>query len=282
MSCTLSWSVPLQFGAGQKTSFEACESCRAIGSASTFRPAHCILPARQNLGKCGAAFGCPVTIEWIRKGRPWQRTSKPCWMCARFRVVKHSVTRSDGTPASVSYVVHPGSVAILPLVDADHLCLIRSRRLTVGQTLIEVPAGTREPGEPPAETARRELEEETGYRASKWEELTQFYASPGILSERMYVYLASDLTRRGAPPRDERGDRKPRAVMGRGPGDGRPRGDYRWEDNHCADCSMTGGEAAVPASERFGRTRRPDGIIGCGPGAARSAVDHAVENLFLF
>lgn len=119
----------------------------------------------------------------------------------RFRVVKQSVTRPDGTPASVSYVVHPGSVAILPLVDVDHLCLIRSRRLTVGQTLIEVPAGTREPGEPAEETARRELEEETGYSAAKWEELTQFYASPGILSERMYVYVASGLTA-GEPRRE--------------------------------------------------------------------------------
>jgi ADP-ribose pyrophosphatase len=119
----------------------------------------------------------------------------------RFQVVKHSVTRPDGTPASVSYVVHPGSVAILPLVDADHLCLIRSRRLTVGQTLVEVPAGTREPGEPPSETARRELEEETGYSAAKWEELTQFYASPGILSERMHIYVASELTA-GEPRRE--------------------------------------------------------------------------------
>ena len=113
---------------------------------------------------------------------------------SRFQVVKQTVTRPDGRTASVSYVVHPGSVAILPLIDDDHLCLIRSRRLTVGQTLIELPAGTREPGESPLETARRELEEETGYRAAKWEELVQFYASPGILSERMYVYVARDLT----------------------------------------------------------------------------------------
>lgn len=120
---------------------------------------------------------------------------------SRFRVVKQTVTRPDGRTASVSYVVHPGSVAILPLVDDNHLCLIRSRRLTVGQTLIEVPAGTREPGEPPLETARRELEEETGYRAAKWEELVQFYASPGILSERMHVYVASDLTP-GEPRRE--------------------------------------------------------------------------------
>jgi ADP-ribose pyrophosphatase len=119
----------------------------------------------------------------------------------RFQVVKHSVVRPDGQTASVSYVLHPGSVAILPLVDDDHLCLIRNRRLTVGKTIVEVPAGTREPGEPPLESARRELEEETGYRAAKWEELVQYYASPGILSERMYVYVASDLT--PGPPRRE-------------------------------------------------------------------------------
>jgi len=116
------------------------------------------------------------------------------WETTRFKVVKQTLTRPDGRSASVEYVVHPGSVAILPLVDDDHLCLIRSRRLTVGQTLIEVPAGTREPGENPLETARRELEEETGYRADHWEELVQFYASPGILSERMVVYVASRLT----------------------------------------------------------------------------------------
>ena len=119
----------------------------------------------------------------------------------RFQVVKQTVVRPDGRSASCQYVVHPGSVAILPLVDDDHLCLIRSRRLTVGQTLVEVPAGTREPGEKPLETARRELEEETGYRASKWEELVQFYASPGILSERMHIYVARDLTP-GEPRRE--------------------------------------------------------------------------------
>lgn len=119
----------------------------------------------------------------------------------RFKIVKHSVTRPDGQSASVSYLVHPGSVAILPLVDDSHLCLIRSRRLTVGQTLIEVPAGTREPGEDPLRTAQRELEEETGYRATTWEELVRFYASPGVLSERMYVYLARELS--PGPPRRE-------------------------------------------------------------------------------
>jgi ADP-ribose pyrophosphatase len=120
---------------------------------------------------------------------------------SRFKVVEQIVSRPDGGTASCKYVVHPGSVAVLPMVDAGHVCLIRSRRLTVGQTLIEVPAGTREPNEPPLETAYRELEEETGYRAGRMELLTEFYASPGVLSERMYVFLAQDLT--PGPPRRE-------------------------------------------------------------------------------
>ena len=63
----------------------------------------------------------------------------------RFTVVEKAVTRPDGQAASCQYVRHPGSVAILPLLDDGRVCLIRSRRLTVNQTLIEVPAGTREP-----------------------------------------------------------------------------------------------------------------------------------------
>ena len=80
-------------------------------------------------------------------------------------MVEKTVTRADGQVASVQFVKHLGSVAILPLLDDGSVCLIRSRRLTVGETLIEVPAGTREPDESPLETARRELAEETGYRA---------------------------------------------------------------------------------------------------------------------
>jgi len=119
----------------------------------------------------------------------------------RFRVVEETVPREDGQTASLQYVVHPGSVAILPLVDDDHVCLIRNRRLTVQATIVEIPAGTREPGEPPLETARRELEEETGYRAARWEKLAEFYASPGILSERMNLFLATELTA-GDPRRE--------------------------------------------------------------------------------
>jgi len=119
----------------------------------------------------------------------------------RFSVVEQVCTRPDGTPAACQFVQHPGSVAILPLVDESRVCLIRSRRLTVGETLIEVPAGTREHQESPLETARRELAEETGYRAAHLAELVSYYPSPGVLSERMWVFVAHGLTA-GEPARE--------------------------------------------------------------------------------
>lgn len=112
----------------------------------------------------------------------------------RFAVVERMVTRPDGQTASVQFVRHAGSVAILPILSDGRVCLIRNRRLTVDKTLIEIPAGTREPNEPPLTTAHRELAEETGYRAGRMDELLSYYPSPGVLSERMYIYVAQDLT----------------------------------------------------------------------------------------
>jgi len=119
----------------------------------------------------------------------------------RFRVVEQTVARPDGRTASCQFVENPGAVAILPLVDDSHICLIRNRRLTVRQTLVELPAGTREPNEEPLETARRELAEETGYLAARWDPLADFFPSPGVLSERMHLFVASELTP-GEPRRE--------------------------------------------------------------------------------
>lgn len=88
---------------------------------------------------------------------------------------------------------HPGAVTVLPLLEDGRVCLVRNYRVAVDQTLIELPAGVVEPGEDPAETARRELAEETGYRAAVIELLAVFYMSPGILDEKMYLYLATSL-----------------------------------------------------------------------------------------
>jgi ADP-ribose pyrophosphatase len=122
----------------------------------------------------------------------------------RFRVLRHWYRTSDGASYSRETVVHPGAVTIVPLLEADRVCLIRNFRPSVGRTLVELPAGTLEPAEDPAAAASRELREETGYRAGTIELLTSFYMSPGILSERMFVFLATDLA--GGPARLEAGE----------------------------------------------------------------------------
>jgi ADP-ribose pyrophosphatase len=112
----------------------------------------------------------------------------------RFRVERLRERDGDGQVREREVVRHPGAVAILPVVDAQHICLIRNWRVAVEETLIEIPAGTLEPGEDPAECARRELLEETGYRAGSVERVQEFFLSPGILDERMHLYIATDLT----------------------------------------------------------------------------------------
>lgn len=112
----------------------------------------------------------------------------------RFRVVRVEQPLADGTVRPREIVRHPGAVAIIPLVDEHHVCLIRNYRPSVNQVLIELPAGTLDSGEEPQATAIRELAEETGYDAAQWDYLHAFYLSPGILDERMHLFLARGLS----------------------------------------------------------------------------------------
>ena len=95
-------------------------------------------------------------------------------------------------------VVHRGAVALVPMVDDQHVCLVENHRYSVGKTLLEVPAGTIDEGESPEQTAERELREETGYRAGRIRRLRDWYVSPGVMTERMYLFLCEDLERRAA------------------------------------------------------------------------------------
>jgi ADP-ribose pyrophosphatase len=89
--------------------------------------------------------------------------------------------------------LHPGAVVILAFVDSTRIILIRNRRYTVGEILLELPAGTLEKGEDPMNCAGRELVEETGFLAGRLMPLGNFYTSPGVLSEKMYAFAAYDL-----------------------------------------------------------------------------------------
>jgi ADP-ribose pyrophosphatase len=112
----------------------------------------------------------------------------------RFFIESVAVAAADGTIHRREIVRHPGSVAIIPVVDDDHVCLIHNFRASAARRLIEIPAGTLEPGEDPRAAALRELAEETGYRAERMDPLFAFYLSPGILDERMHLFAASGLT----------------------------------------------------------------------------------------
>jgi 8-oxo-dGTP pyrophosphatase MutT (NUDIX family) len=107
---------------------------------------------------------------------------------ARFRY-------DDGTEVTREKVWHPGAVGIVPL-DATHVWLTRQPREAIdAPASLEIPAGKLDvEGEPPLETAKRELAEEIGKRAGAWEEINVFYTSPGFSDERVWLYLASDLS----------------------------------------------------------------------------------------
>jgi ADP-ribose pyrophosphatase len=113
----------------------------------------------------------------------------------------------DGEEVTREKVWHPGAVGVLP-VDDEHVWLTRQPREVIGRAAsLEIPAGKRDvPGESPVETGKRELGEEIGKQAGSWEELFVFFTSPGFSDERVWLYLATDLsqTPEAEPDEDER------------------------------------------------------------------------------
>ncbi|HVK18817.1 MAG TPA: NUDIX hydrolase [Fimbriiglobus sp.] len=112
----------------------------------------------------------------------------------RIRVAVDTTTTPDGQTIKRDVILHPGAVVILPVIDAAHVCLLRNHRWVVGETLWELPAGTLEPGEELEHAARRELAEETGYTADRWRSMGYLYASPGVLDEKLHLFVAEGLT----------------------------------------------------------------------------------------
>ena len=99
-------------------------------------------------------------------------------------------------------VEHPGSTAIVAVHD-EGVILVRQLREPARKALLELPAGTLEPGEEPLASAQRELEEEVGLRGGRWRELGAFWTSPGFLREYMHIFLAEELEPGAAAPDDD-------------------------------------------------------------------------------
>ena len=100
-------------------------------------------------------------------------------------------------------VRHPGGALAVPVTADGRLVLVRQYRFAAQGRLLEFPAGTVEPDEEPAATIQREIEEETGYRAHKWQTLGRFFLAPGYSDEVIYAFLALDLEKLEMPPQQD-------------------------------------------------------------------------------
>ena len=142
------------------------------------------------------------------RGRGRTLSSKTVYAGKIFTVTADHVAEPGGVTARRDVIRHNGSAVILAVdharnpADPDVL-LIRQYRHATNQFMYEIPAGRLEPGESLIPGAKRELIEETGYRAKKWSKLVRYYASPGFLSEAMNVLLAEELTLGDATPEDD-------------------------------------------------------------------------------
>lgn len=120
-------------------------------------------------------------------------TSTPAFEGRLLRVRVDTVRLPNGQTSTREVVVHPGAVAMVPLLDAEHILLVRQWRHPAGRALLEIPAGTLGAGEDPCDCAARELMEEIGYRPQALTRLAGMFLAPGYSSECLHLFLAEDL-----------------------------------------------------------------------------------------
>ncbi len=129
-------------------------------------------------------------------------SSKEVYRSKIFRVTEDEATDNSGFAIKRAIVRHPGSSVMLA-AEEDRILLVRQFRLPAGKELWELPAGKVDEGETPLEAAKRELIEETGYTAERWEPLASYFPSPGFLEEHMHLFLAEGLQKGTATPMDD-------------------------------------------------------------------------------
>jgi ADP-ribose pyrophosphatase len=131
-------------------------------------------------------------------------SSREAYRCRLFWVTEdEAVDPQADFRIQRSVVRHAGSAVMMAVDERKRILLVRQYRLPAEKYLWELPAGKLDPGEKPLQAARRELAEETGYRARKWAKLASFFVSPGYVAERMTIYLATELTSGQATPMDD-------------------------------------------------------------------------------
>jgi ADP-ribose pyrophosphatase len=109
----------------------------------------------------------------------------------------------NGVEGDWECIRHPGGALAVPVTADGKFVLVKQYRFTAKGRLLEFPAGTVEPDEDPATTIKREIEEETGYRAHQWQSLGKFLLAPGYSDEYIYAFLAQDLEKLATPPQQD-------------------------------------------------------------------------------
>jgi ADP-ribose pyrophosphatase len=110
-----------------------------------------------------------------------------------FEMVQERVTLENGVTTELDVIRHPGASAMIPMPDPETVILLRQYRHAVGGYIWEIPAGTLEPGEDPLDGAKREIVEEIGFSAERWEKLGEIVPVPGYADERIHLFLAASL-----------------------------------------------------------------------------------------
>jgi len=135
-----------------------------------------------------------MNVSPFKKNRPAVINREKTLMQARpFKLVEENITLPNGVTTDVRFLKHPGASAIVPLTSDNNLIMIRQYRHCLREYITEIPAGTRDNGEDFEACARRELEEETGYRAVNLHSLGEITPVPGYSNERIHLFIAEDL-----------------------------------------------------------------------------------------
>ncbi len=100
-----------------------------------------------------------------------------------------------GVEGTFGVIKHPGASLAVPITNEGNVVILRQYRFAIGRRILEFPAGTLEPGEDPLSSMKRELAEETGFEAKKWDHLGKVFPCPGYSDEIIYLFLARDLTK---------------------------------------------------------------------------------------
>lgn len=161
------------------------------------------MPAKKN--KAPASKPKPAASKQKPATKAKLISSKLAWKGRVFSVYTDKVQEPGGFVNTRDVIRHNGSIVILAVDESKdpsdpEIIMERQYRHAAGQILLELPAGRIEPGEAPLAAAKREMIEETGYRAKRWTHLTKYFASPGFLGESMNIYLAREISEGKAQP----------------------------------------------------------------------------------